>query len=104
MKIASCLLFAFVAVLAGSMPVHADEAVPEKQATTTDTDVLGPYLAIAGGMAFGDLGAAAAGSSPRLRLSDAWTLGGEAAWVLGSGDLDPLDYAVTSLVLAYRFG
>jgi hypothetical protein len=38
-----------------------------------------------------------------VELSKAWTFGGEVVWVLGSGKLDDLDYAITSLVLTYRF-
>jgi opacity protein-like surface antigen len=38
-----------------------------------------------------------------VELTEAWTFGGEVVWVLGSGKLDDLDYAITSLVLTYRF-
>jgi opacity protein-like surface antigen len=38
-----------------------------------------------------------------VELSDSWTFGAEVVWVLGTDELDELDYAITSLVLGYRF-
>jgi opacity protein-like surface antigen len=38
-----------------------------------------------------------------VELSEYWTFGGEVVWVLGNGSLDDLDYAITSVVLTYRF-
>lgn len=43
------------------------------------------------------------GGGLEVEISDAWTFGGEVVWVLGTDELDTLDYAITSLVLAYRF-
>lgn len=38
-----------------------------------------------------------------VHLTEAWTFGGEAVYVLGTGDLNSLDYATTTVVLAYMF-
>jgi hypothetical protein len=38
-----------------------------------------------------------------VHLTQAWSFGGEAVYVLGTGALDSLDYATTTLVLAYMF-
>jgi opacity protein-like surface antigen len=43
------------------------------------------------------------GGGLEVEVAEAWTLGGEVAWTIGTGGLEELDYATTSVVLAYRF-
>lgn len=43
------------------------------------------------------------GGGMDVLLGEAWSVGLEVVYVLGTGDLDSLDYATTSFVLAYQF-
>jgi opacity protein-like surface antigen len=43
------------------------------------------------------------GGGLEVYLNDLVTIGAEVAWVMGTGSLSPIDYAVTTVVLAYHF-